>query len=309
MRPYKPFAQHEKKLRTWLKYLEHKWKQKAEELDKMEEERKETGEDARDDADVSGDAKVGEKSQVESTASEPLAAHLDKIPESEEVSAEPLVKGESDATEAASVSSLEKVATRDSEVDGGRPPTEGASKGSEENGREGTPAVETVPGGTKKKDDSEARSDSLKAYRDLKCLMDYLDSEFYPILRKIESDSCEKIYFRDLWHLYRIGTYVYSPYGSSSSKGVKFPALGHPDALENELDSRKTKSRQAIWRIMHVAQGRPNISCSGSDELDRAPAKKINAFKIRAYSIDYDGYTYGPIYGAYPEITPLCLLC
>ena len=147
--------------------------------------------------------------------------------------------------------------------------------------------------------ESKAREivDTLKAYKDLKCLVEFLDSDIYPTIKQHGSNSCQKVYFRDLWHLFKPGVEVFSSVDGNNANCWKFPGPSQPQNLvEREIYSyQKVSERQIAWRVLSVSQGRPILRAASWDERDRPPSKRVRPFKIVCYCIDFDGDGFGPV--------------
>ena len=68
------------------------------------------------------------------------------------------------------------------------------------------------------KPEQEEMSNSLGALRDLHCLIRFMDEELTPVLRNLKDPSNSRIYFRDLWHLFKPGDDIFIPRLSSGGE-------------------------------------------------------------------------------------------
>ncbi|MCJ1262519.1 hypothetical protein MMC22_002389 [Lobaria immixta] len=114
--------------------------------------------------------------------------------------------------------------------------------------------------------------DSFDALRDLRCLVEFMDNDISPVLRKYRSgsDFTKKVSFRNLWYLFKPGDNVLCTVKPDSSTGYE------PDL-------------QSIWRVLCVSEGRPHLS-----ENNRK-TELINPFKMTCFKIGYNGKSFGPI--------------
>ncbi|KAI9679733.1 MAG: hypothetical protein M1817_004747 [Caeruleum heppii] len=122
--------------------------------------------------------------------------------------------------------------------------------------------------------------DTVEAYRDLKCLLEFLDAEVFSVARGYRSCSSETIYFRDLWLLFKPGEEVYVP-----------------------ANRKAAADRQTVFRVLQVSPGRPMLSAASGEDADRPPTKPVNQFALSTYYIDYDGDEFGPCWKIF-EIQP-----
>lgn len=64
-------------------------------------------------------------------------------------------------------------------------------------------------------------TDGLQALRDLRCLIQFMDQELKPVIDRYSRDSCKKVAFFELWHLFKPGNLIYSPLGTAGdNKGA-----------------------------------------------------------------------------------------
>lgn len=117
-------------------------------------------------------------------------------------------------------------------------------------------------------------SNSFDALQDLRCLVEFMDHDIAPVLRKYRSgsDFTKKISFRNLWYLFKPGDDVWCTLKSNSSAS----AASEPDL-------------QSIWRVLCVLEGRPHLS------ENNKKTELLNPFKITCFKIGYNGSNFGPI--------------
>ncbi|PLB48475.1 hypothetical protein P170DRAFT_477090 [Aspergillus steynii IBT 23096] len=112
---------------------------------------------------------------------------------------------------------------------------------------------------------------SVQAFKELPCLEDFIDDEPKPI-KAPESTSVEKVYYSDLWHLFKTGQVVI------------------------------TREPLQAYRVLCATGGRSYLfpPKSDDDDLDDlskryiVPAKGSD-FLVLCYQIQYDGHRFGPV--------------
>lgn len=125
-------------------------------------------------------------------------------------------------------------------------------------------------------DGGDMAEDSVELWRDLLCLIEFLDRWVLPAVKTFESNAAQKARFQDLWYLFKPGD----------------------DILLNNAHKRAGRSTEkyAVWRVFHVTGGRPLLS----SEVDKNPLflnsrAKMSPFSVKAYRIVFDGQKYGPV--------------
>jgi hypothetical protein len=137
---------------------------------------------------------------------------------------------------------------------------------------------------------------TYEALQDLEVLVQFLDEDVMPIVRRhAPGSNYPRIYFRDLWHLFKPGDEVVL----DKRKAKHFTA----DAGQDRDSVRPTghysnmyKRSRSIWRVLRVADGRPKLSPLNKHEVNRPPNNQVIPFCVRCYRIDYDGQQFGPIW-------------
>lgn len=111
-------------------------------------------------------------------------------------------------------------------------------------------------------------STSFDALQDLRCLVEFMDNDIAPVLRKYRygPEFTKRISFRNLWYLFKPGDNVLC-------------------TLEVALEP----NLQSIWRVLRVSQGRPHLSKNGRKR------ELINPFKMTCFKIGYNGTNFGRI--------------
>ena len=64
-------------------------------------------------------------------------------------------------------------------------------------------------------------TDSVETLRDLRCLIEFMDREIQPVLDRLHSEDCRKVFFSDLWHIYKPGILIYAPLSSRVNDNVR----------------------------------------------------------------------------------------
>ena len=69
-------------------------------------------------------------------------------------------------------------------------------------------------------EEPEDPTDCVEALRHLRCLINFMDNELLPVIERIQSGKCQKVYFSDLWHLFKPGELMYAPLSSRVDNNV-----------------------------------------------------------------------------------------
>ncbi|KAL8397945.1 hypothetical protein RB594_004600 [Gaeumannomyces avenae] len=118
--------------------------------------------------------------------------------------------------------------------------------------------------------DSDSESDEVTkspmALEHLKCLLSFVDSDISAKKAYLKSPDCRKVFFSDLWHLFRPGVEV------TGSNG-----------------------RQA-YRVIHVTSAKHRVAPRWERWYsDLGESKKTPPFRIICVYIDFDGKSLGPV--------------
>jgi hypothetical protein len=199
---------------------------------------------------------------------------------------------------------LEAKATPPS-VSGGRTENEEPSEITKEEEGRSKDKGETEPTDIQKTLDeastiSQPNHDTDEDLQSLRCLVEFMDKDVMPVYHKYETNASNKIFFRDLWYLFRPGVEVISWQDldglSTSGRDSNLAVL---ETSTSKQGSDRTQP--VLWRVLHACQGRPVLGVPHSSSTDktggrmRAPAKHVNPLKILCYRIGYDGTIFGPI--------------
>ena len=142
-------------------------------------------------------------------------------------------------------------------------------------------------------------SDSVEAFRELRCLIDFIDDELKPVTEDFEAGRRKKVWFSDLWYLFRPGDLLYTPLVNNADTDVARPV----DHDEDSSFARKTGVRfQEVWRIDATADGRPNLREQNRRRREwrgrDSTTEKVNGFLLHGYHVDlnyvhaYDTFMY-----------------
>ncbi|OJJ42682.1 hypothetical protein ASPZODRAFT_137069 [Penicilliopsis zonata CBS 506.65] len=114
-------------------------------------------------------------------------------------------------------------------------------------------------------DDDDDMTKSPLALKHLQCLVSFLDSEISAKQKHLASSECRKVFFSDLWHLFRPGAEVIGHGGKQAYRVIKVSLAKH----------RVMPSWQARWYNNNKKQDTP--------------------FSITCVHIDFDGKSLGPV--------------
>ncbi|KAI9680202.1 MAG: hypothetical protein M1829_001439 [Trizodia sp. TS-e1964] len=158
---------------------------------------------------------------------------------------------------------------------------------------------ETKVGSDKNSKDGNPESSlmgSERAYKELHCLVEFIDLYVKPSWERLRGNTTRKVVFSDLWYLFQPGDAVISP-PRNQARGQPLKAVENKRIDEAELEAAKGSQEryQTSWRCQSTTDGRPNLS-KGTDEDDfSTPKEKTNPFWIRLYHLDWNGKKFGPI--------------
>lgn len=131
-------------------------------------------------------------------------------------------------------------------------------------------------------EETEDLTDSVEALQDLRCLIEFLDSELRPVADSYRSSTRQKILFSDMWHLFKPGDLLYSPLGNKqTSDNIYVGGKAYPQKPNDRF--------QEVMRIGCTAGGRPHLEPCSANYTGAGHKSKINAFLISAYWVDFNG--------------------
>ncbi|KAJ0414355.1 hypothetical protein BJY00DRAFT_318918 [Aspergillus carlsbadensis] len=125
-------------------------------------------------------------------------------------------------------------------------------------------AVDDKEQGEKKDEDEDIKSP--EALRHLECLLKFVDTDITPKRSHLGDSQCRKVFFSDLWHLFRPGMEVISNNGKQ------------------------------VYRVVHVRSARHRVVPAWQRYHDSANSKSAKAsFGFTCVYIDFDGQSLGPV--------------
>ena len=66
-------------------------------------------------------------------------------------------------------------------------------------------------------EDQEIIMDGFQALRDMRCYVNFVDSEVMPLYNQYDGTSATKVRYEDLWSLFRVGDLIYMPASNDNS--------------------------------------------------------------------------------------------
>jgi len=151
--------------------------------------------------------------------------------------------------------------------------------------------------------ESEIRTDSIDAYQELRCLIQWYDQDIKPLVEYYRTDGIRTISFSNLWYLFKPGDMIRRPLdrtsqNSGSSVTARAGLSDSGSAKSGDKSSRATVSQryQTTYRCSRSHYGRPVLSPRESDNYGMSPRRPLNAFELEIYYVDYDGTAFEPWY-------------
>ena len=135
-------------------------------------------------------------------------------------------------------------------------------------------------------------ADSLEAFRDLRCLIEFMDDELQPLIDQTNDVTNTKIRFHDLWHLFKRGDELYAPIRNKAVVGAVQPAGGTMKQPAQEVGEGRS---QTVFICCQASGGRPYLTPEDDEDARAAPKAKTSPFWVRSFYIGYDGEEFGPI--------------
>lgn len=137
--------------------------------------------------------------------------------------------------------------------------------------------------------------DSVEALRDMRCLVQFIDTYLKPQWQYFSSGEYHKIRFADLWHIFKPGDDVFVQSGAQSGFETDQAQYDHAPGSRSTA-SRKDKGRsQTVWRLINTGDGRPYLSPEPDSSVNTAPKRKQSPFLLKCYYIDFDGEKFGAV--------------
>ncbi|KAI9838308.1 MAG: hypothetical protein M1819_005576 [Sarea resinae] len=286
LRPFKILIYHEKAIRDHLSKLETKWGAiEKEETEKANAESTDSKNDEPSPVNLNSPKDIPSSAFHESPrqTSSTLTPSVSAV----EVNAVPEVKPKLPDQQATPTEN----ATSPADTDGG-------ARSDPSNANE-TPNFPKSPKSPKMAPTTDELIDSVEALRDIRCLVEFMDNEVFPVANRFKDGSCRTIRFNELWHLYKPGDEVFAPLGKKSTSTAKSDASTKGSAARHTETvlpgTQKTHKRyQSSWRVLSTANGRTRLSAE-DDEGDGKPKQPVDAFLVDCYYLDFDGKRVRPI--------------
>ncbi|KAL3488082.1 hypothetical protein BJX62DRAFT_253566 [Aspergillus germanicus] len=115
-------------------------------------------------------------------------------------------------------------------------------------------------------DDEDESTKSPEALQHLECLLRFIDNDIVARRSHLGDHQCRKVFFSDLWHLFRPGMEVISSNGKQ------------------------------VYRVVHVRSARHRVVPAWERYHDSAKNKEAKApFSLTCVYIDFDGKSLGPV--------------
>lgn len=147
-------------------------------------------------------------------------------------------------------------------------------------------AVPEVGSKSTRSEETEDLTDSVEALNDLRCLIEFMDSELRPVVESFHGNTRQKVFFSDMWHLFKPGDLLYSPLGNQSTSDFVY--------LGGKPYAQKPNDRfQEAWRVACTAGGRPHLEESVQNYTSTGHKNPLNAFLVSAYWVDFSGTRFG----------------
>ena len=159
------------------------------------------------------------------------------------------------------------------------PPVESTSHSTIEVGSSNPEDKSVLNEEPKKATESKDLTDGVEAFREFRCFIEFIDNELKTVVEDFKARRRKKVYFSDLWYLFRPGDLLYTPLDNKADTDVA-------SSLDENLplSVRRTGARfQEVWRIDATADGRPNLRAPREGE---SGGQKVNAFELHCYRID-----------------------
>lgn len=163
---------------------------------------------------------------------------------------------------------------RDTHVDGMS--GEGQDAGSENDDDNDSDNESLISVDSNVDEDFDSVMDSPEALRDMRCYVNFIETEVHPLYTRFEDCSADKVKFDDLWSLFRPGDLIHMP--TSGETGGRY---------------------HEVWRVYRTKASDPEMSTSSSKweffADDLMGPEDDSKFRIYAYYIDHDGTKFGAV--------------
>ncbi|KAF2746162.1 hypothetical protein M011DRAFT_469020 [Sporormia fimetaria CBS 119925] len=123
--------------------------------------------------------------------------------------------------------------------------------------------------------------DIATAVKHLRCYVKFVDQHIMPMYKQFAGMSRRRIRFHDLWMCFNSGEILYQPIATETKS-------------QNSVGVRST-SHQSAWRLVSMEYEHYVEGPADTLEKGRKGNLELN-LEIRAYYIDYNGSSYGPVH-------------
>ncbi|OCK93376.1 uncharacterized protein K441DRAFT_706219 [Cenococcum geophilum 1.58] len=137
-----------------------------------------------------------------------------------------------------------------------------------------------------RKANSEGLVGTLEAFKDLKCLVDFMDTDLAPIIQAYQDTTNRKIRFQDLFFLFKPGQEIYAP----KKRVLEGDGSGKP------LKATSLERYQTAYRVIHCSGGRPFLNGNNTDNSHISLKDRMDSFDLFCYYIDFNGSEFSPCY-------------
>lgn len=135
---------------------------------------------------------------------------------------------------------------------------------------------------------------TVKAYEEMKCYMEFVETRILPKYRMFETlDAMKpvKVRYDDLWYLFRPGETVYKPCDAKAKSDL---------GIAETLNPHSHESLPSLWRVYNIGPDTvrwqvDDLEVEGEGFLARDFKIKYNGTKLRVYYIDFDGKSYSGV--------------
>ena len=136
-------------------------------------------------------------------------------------------------------------------------------------------------------------TDSLEAYRDMRCLIEFIDNDIRPTMEYFKSGTATKVRFHELWCLFQSGQLVYTP---TDQKGEAKEATD-PTQATNRSTGQQAQFPQKLFMCIVIGGSRPFLQANPNpDKIPYSTTReRHHAFGLGLYYIDFQGVDFGPI--------------
>jgi hypothetical protein len=136
---------------------------------------------------------------------------------------------------------------------------------------------------------------TLKAYEEMKCYVEFVETRLMPKYRMFESGDNKKpvkVHYDDLWYLFRPGETVYEPCDTKA----KTKNLG----IAENMNPHSEASVPSLWRVHYmttdaVLWGLDDLEVDPDGDLLRDLEDDYKGTMISVYYIDFDGKSYSGV--------------